>query len=290
MSQWPEVGGHSEPVGSVNVSLDEETARWARVDAARSACEPLVFRGRDLETVPAALLAPVAFHPEARRLRWATPRAGEQFEATSAARLLRLRGCSHEISPRRCLSELTLKLKEATVSAVRGLVDEHHRADLLFSYNLEPRHRVLLSGPPGNGKTSLAEALASEAVLPLCTARYERIVSSFLGESASRLDAVFAFARQRRCVLFFDEFDTIAKERADEHETGEIKRLVSTLLLQIDGLPCHVIVVVATNHQELLDRAAWRRFQLRLRLDAPTRASAVEFLQGMQARHPSRPR
>ena len=191
-------------------------------------------------------------------------------------------GLLYEISPRRRLSELTLK--EPTVSAVSGLVDEHHRADLLFSYNLEPRHRVLLSDPPGNGKTSLAEALAAEAMLPLYTARYESIVSSFLGASASRLDAVLALALQRRCVLFFDEFDTIAKERADEHETVEIKRFVSTLLLQIDSLACHVIVVVATNHQELLDRAAWRRFQLRLRLDAPTRASAVEFLQSMQTR------
>ena len=134
---------------------------------------------------------------------------------------------------------------------------------------MEPRNRVLLQGAPGNGKTSLAEAIAAEAMLPFYVARYEGIVSSFLGETAGRIDHMFEFVRTRRCVLFFDEFDTIAKERADTHETGEIKRVVSTLLLQIDRLPSHVIVVSATNHAELLDRAAWRRFQIRLFLNPP---------------------
>lgn len=121
-------------------------------------------------------------------------------------------------------------------------------------------------------------------MLPFYVARYEGLVSSFLGESASRIDNVFEFARTRRCVLFFDEFDTIAKERADEHETGEIKRVVSTLLLQIDRLPAHVIVVCATNHSELLDRAAWRRFQLRLTISSPTRSTATAFLEATSQR------
>jgi SpoVK/Ycf46/Vps4 family AAA+-type ATPase len=85
-------------------------------------------------------------------------------------------------------------------------------------------------------------------------------------------------------VLFFDELDTIAKERSDEHETGEIKRVVSTLLLQIDRLPPHVILVGATNHGELLDRAAWRRFQLRVYLEQPSRAQATRFLERLAAR------
>ena len=116
-------------------------------------------------------------------------------------------------------------------------------------------------------------------MLPLYVVRYEGIVSSFLGETASRLDQAFEFVRTRRCVLFFDEFDAIAKERSDTHETGEIKRVVSTLLMQIDRLPPHVIVICATNHAELLDRAAWRRFQVRLAIEAPTRKSATAFLE-----------
>jgi SpoVK/Ycf46/Vps4 family AAA+-type ATPase len=187
----------------------------------------------------------------------------------------------HELVPQRRLNDITLDHDVRT--NVAELIEEHHRAELLRSHNLEPRHRVLLAGPPGNGKTSLAEAIAAETMLPLYVARYEGLVSSFLGESASRIDDAFEFARSRRCVLFFDEFDTIAKERSDEHETGEIKRIVSTLLLQIDRLPSHVIVVCATNHSELLDRAAWRRFQLRLLVEGPTRQSATSFLEGMIA-------
>jgi SpoVK/Ycf46/Vps4 family AAA+-type ATPase len=89
---------------------------------------------------------------------------------------------------------------------------------------------------------------------------------------------VFDYARQRACVLFLDEFDTVGKERGDTHETGEIKRVVSTLLLQMDQLPAHVVVVTATNHAELLDRAVWRRFELRLTIAPPTKKQIVEFL------------
>ena len=193
-----------------------------------------------------------------------------------------VRDLLHEVVPKRRLGDLTLP--EHVVAGVSELVEEQHRSELLRSHNLEPRHRLLLSGPPGNGKTSLAEAIAAETMLPLYVARYEGLVSSFLGESASRIDTAFEFARTRRCVLFFDEFDTIAKERSDEHETGEIKRVVSTLLMQIDRLPSHVIVVCATNHSELLDRAAWRRFQLRLSIESPTREGRVAFLEKMAAR------
>lgn len=188
----------------------------------------------------------------------------------------------HEIVPRRRLA--ALQLSDGVAAAAAEVIEEHRRAELLRSHGIEPRNRILLEGPPGNGKTSLAEVFAAESMLPFYVVRYEGIVSSFLGETAGRLDHVFEFARTRRCVLFFDEFDTIAKERADTHETGEIKRVVSTLLLQIDRLPSHVIVVCATNHDELLDRAAWRRFQLRLSLNPPSRAQATRFLETLGAR------
>ena len=138
-------------------------------------------------------------------------------------------GAFHEIHPERRLNDLVLPPRVS--NAGRELIEEFHRADLLRAYNLEPRHRVLLTGPPGNGKTSLAEALATELTVPLLAVRYESVIASYLGETAVRLSRLFDEVRTRRCVLFFDEFDVVEKERGDVHETGEIKRVVSSLLL-----------------------------------------------------------
>lgn len=170
--------------------------------------------------------------------------------------------------PERSITQLYLP--EGVRRACDELVEEQHRADLLRAHGLEPRHRVLLVGPPGNGKTSLAEALAFELAVPLFTVRYDAIITSYLGETAQRLRRLFDFIRTEPCVLFFDEFDAIGKERGDIHETGEIKRVVTTLLLQLDDLPPHCVLVGATNHSELLDRATWRRFQLSLELPPPS--------------------
>lgn len=178
--------------------------------------------------------------------------------------------------PRRSLQDLYLA-KEVRQSC-RDLIEEQHRADVLRASGLEPRHRVLLVGPPGNGKTSLAESIAYELALPLFVVRYDAVVTSYLGETAQRLRRLFDFVRTEPCVLFFDEFDAIGKERGDMHETGEIKRVVTTLLLQLDELPTYCLVVGATNHPELLDRAAWRRFELRLTLDQPSDEEMIQYL------------
>lgn len=177
--------------------------------------------------------------------------------------------------PKRTIDDLILPSN--VYSVCRDLAEEQHRAELLRSYNLEPRNKILLKGPPGNGKTSLAEAIAEMLYAPMYVVRYDGIIGSYLGETASRLSKLFNFIKTRKCVLFFDEFDTIGKERGDTHETGEIKRVVSSLLLQIDDLPSHVIVITATNHSELLDRAVWRRFQIRLNLPKPSKKQIEEW-------------
>jgi SpoVK/Ycf46/Vps4 family AAA+-type ATPase len=181
-----------------------------------------------------------------------------------------------EIMPRRRLEELMLP--EITRRAVEQLAEEQQRASLLRSHSLEPRHRVLLVGPPGNGKTTLAEAIAESLAIPFFVVRYDAMMGSFLGETAARLKRVFDYSRMTPCVLFFDEFDAVGKERGDTHETGEIKRVVTSLLMQVDDLPSYVVVVAATNHAELLDRAVWRRFQLRLTLPAPTQKQLAAFI------------
>jgi len=170
-----------------------------------------------------------------------------------------------------------LLLPENVYKSCTNLVEEQLRADLLRSYGLEPRNKVLLIGPPGNGKTSLAEAIAEALMVPLLTVRYENIIGAYLGETASRLSKLFEYAKTRHCVLFFDEFDTIGKERGDQHETGEIKRVVSSLLMQIDALPSYVVTIAATNHEGLLDQAVWRRFQIKIELPKPTRANLEKW-------------
>lgn len=182
-----------------------------------------------------------------------------------------------EVVPRRRLADLVLS--DANRRVCRELIEEQHRASVLRANSIEPRHRVLLVGPPGNGKTSLAEAIAEALAVPLLVIRYEGLIGSFLGETATRLKHVFEFARTTPCVLFFDEFDAIGKERGDTHETGEIKRVVSSLLMQTDGLPSYTVVVAASNHAELLDRAAWRRFQIRLSLEPPTPRCLAEYIE-----------
>ena len=178
-----------------------------------------------------------------------------------------------------------LVLPEFVRKLCDDLVEEQLRADLLRSYGLELRHKILLVGAPGNGKTSLAEAVAESLMVPFLTIRYEQLIGSYLGETASRLGQLFDYARTRPCVLFFDEFETLGKERGDTHETGEIKRVVSSLLLQIDSLPSYVVVIAATNHDDLLDKAAWRRFQIRVELPSPTRANLSTWLSLFERRN-----
>jgi SpoVK/Ycf46/Vps4 family AAA+-type ATPase len=180
-----------------------------------------------------------------------------------------------ESVPKRTLADLVLPL--ITRRAIDGLVEEQLRADLLRSHGIQPRHRLLLSGPPGNGKTSLAEAIAEALSVPFFTVRYDLLIGSYLGETTQRLRRLFEYIRTTSAVLLFDEFDVVGKERGDPHETGEIKRVVSTLLLQIDALPSYVVVIAATNHGELLDRAVWRRFELRLDMPQPDTEKLGEY-------------
>ncbi len=176
-----------------------------------------------------------------------------------------------DITPQKKICDLLLP--KEVITLCDEFIQEQYRVDLLRSYGLEPRNRILLIGAPGNGKTSLAEAIAESLMIPLFVVKYDSIIGTYLGETAMRL---------RKLI---DEFETLGKERGDIHETGEIKRVVSSLLLQIDDLPSHVTVIGATNHPELLDRAVWRRFQIRLNLPMPTNSKIEQYLDFFQNKH-----
>jgi ATPase family associated with various cellular activities (AAA) len=193
-------------------------------------------------------------------------------------------GLLDERSPARDLASLWLPAVART--EVDELIEEQARANLLRSHGLEPRHRILLVGPPGNGKTSLAEAIANELGVPILRPAYHKIIGSLLGETADRLNKVFDEVCSRACLLFLDEIDAVAKDRGDAQETGEIKRVVSSLLLNLDRLPSHVVVVGATNHPDLLDRALWRRFELRLQLPSPDRDAIESYLEAASKADP----
>ena len=180
-----------------------------------------------------------------------------------------------EMTPQRQLEDLVLD--DQTRKTVDKFIEEQHRTSILRAHGLDPRHRVMLVGPPGNGKTTLAEAIADALVLPLFIVRYEALIGSYLGETAGRLKRVFEYICTTPCVVFFDEFDAIGKERGDNRETGEIKRVVSSLLMHVDELPSYTIVIAASNHAELLDRAVWRRFQLRISLPKPTKKELEKY-------------
>lgn len=205
-----------------------------------------------------------------------TPKPGVNGKSTQPA--MRLRDGSGGIQRREPDRNMaSLFLDKSIRTACSELVEEQQRADVLRAHGLEPRHRLLLVGPPGNGKTSLAESLAYELALPLFMVRYDAIITSYLGDTATRLRRMFDFVKTEPCVLFFDEFDAIGKERGDLHETGEIKRVVTTLLLQLDDLPSYCVLVGATNHPELLDRATWRRFEIKLELGKPSDDQMTDY-------------
>lgn len=128
---------------------------------------------------------------------------------------------------------------------------------------------LVVHGPPGTGKNRLVRYLARELGLDLYIARLDGLISSYLGSTAKNIRAIFEFAAKRPCVLFLDEFDAIAKLRGDSQELGELKRVVNSFIQNLDTIGRQSIVVAATNHEELLDAAIWRRFSYRIELTLP---------------------
>jgi SpoVK/Ycf46/Vps4 family AAA+-type ATPase len=175
--------------------------------------------------------------------------------------------------------------------AISGRVEEFIRfakaSDKLLASRVGIAPSMLIYGPPGVGKTELARYIAAQLQLPLITARSDSLISSFLGSTAKNLRMLFEHARSRPCVLFLDELDSVAKLRDDQHELGELKRVVVSLLQNIDALDNQVIVLAATNHHHLLDTAVWRRFRYKLELGLPgfeaRRQLFKLFLDGFEA-------
>ncbi|HEY2510653.1 MAG TPA: ATP-binding protein [Polyangiaceae bacterium] len=147
---------------------------------------------------------------------------------------------------------------------------ENRSRERLEKFGVVPRRKLLFHGPPGCGKTLSASVLAGEMGLPLMTVRLDSVFSRFLGATANHLRAIFAEMPRRPGVYLFDEFDSIAKARGDSQDVGEMNRIVTAFLQLIDGDASNSIVIAATNHAELLDRAIFRRFDVSVPFALPT--------------------
>ncbi len=168
------------------------------------------------------------------------------------------------------LSLRDLVLSEESRAPLAEVILEQERRDVLASYGLRSASRLLFFGPPGCGKTTGAEVLATELGVQLATVRLDAVVSSYLGETAANLRKVFDFVEHERLVVLFDEFDSVGKKREDPGDHGELKRVVNAFLQLVDAYRGPSVLIAATNHERLLDRALWRRFDEVVRFDKPT--------------------
>ena len=169
---------------------------------------------------------------------------------------------------------LTDEAREALTRVVR---ENRARANL-EQFGVEPRRHLLFSGPPGCGKTLAAAVLAGELGLPLLTIRLAALFSRFLGATANHLRVVFAEMPRRPAVYLFDEFDAVGKARGDEQDVGEMRRIVTSFLQLMDADQSASLVIAATNQAELIDRAAFRRFNLHVEFPLPNRDQARALL------------
>ena len=177
-----------------------------------------------------------------------------------------------------------LVLDKQTKSLLNGALQEFQKWDVLEANGLRPGHKLLFCGPPGCGKTATAEVLAAELGLPLIYVRFDSVVSSLLGETASNLRRIFEYIRQDTWVVLFDEFDAIGRSRDDVTEHGEIKRVVNSFLQMLDNFDGRSLIVAATNFEQALDPALWRRFDEIVRFERPS-VGAIEELMRIRLGH-----
>lgn len=179
-------------------------------------------------------------------------------------------------SPIRPVSDLILS-KDA-MDTLSGVANEFRRGDEVRRHGLKVRSKLLFCGPPGCGKTMCAEVMASELHLPLVVARLDAIIASHLGETASNLRKIFDAAKDKSMILFLDEFDALARARSDTNEHNEIRRVVNSLLMMIDEFESRSILIAATNLEETVDRAIWRRFDEVVEFERPTKMQVRRLL------------
>lgn len=169
-------------------------------------------------------------------------------------------------------------LRDEVRDLLLRVISENRSRGRLERFGVSPRRRLLFHGLPGCGKTLAAAVLAGEMGLPLMTVRFDALFSRFLGATAVQLRSIFAEMPRRPGVYLFDEFDSVAKARGDSQDVGEMNRVVTAFCQLVDADVSGSILVAATNHVELLDRAVFRRFDVIVPFEKPTREQLVDLL------------
>ena len=160
-------------------------------------------------------------------------------------------------------------LNKDCMNEIETFLDYYNNRNKIISNGINLPNTLIFYGPPGCGKSKLAQYISKKTDLPLITTRLDGLISSYLGSTAKNIRAIFDYAQSVPCVLFLDEFDAIAKVRDDKNELGELKRIVNSLLQNIDSLQNGSIIIAATNHEQLLDPAVWRRFMFKINILKP---------------------
>lgn len=155
-------------------------------------------------------------------------------------------------------------------SSLKQVISERENTQVLLKLGLNPTKSILFNGPPGVGKTMAAKWIASKLNKPLLILDLAAVMSSYLGRTGNNIRLVLDYAKNTDCILLLDELDAIAKRRDDSTEIGELKRLVTVLLQEIDDWPATGLLIAATNHPGLLDPAVWRRFEMVLNFNNPS--------------------
>ena len=171
-----------------------------------------------------------------------------------------------------------MALDESVRSRIDRILLEQRRRKVIRGHNMSPLRKLLFKGPPGTGKTMTAAALAGELSLSLFTIQLDALITKYLGETAAKLRLVFDAAQQNRSVYFFDEFDALGGERATRNEVGEIRRVLNSFLQFLDQDESDSIIVAATNHPRILDRALFRRFDSVIEYNLPSEDVAEEVM------------
>jgi AAA+ superfamily predicted ATPase len=154
-----------------------------------------------------------------------------------------------------------LVMTEQLEKRISRIIHEYKQQGKLKAHGLTHRRKILLSGPPGTGKTMTARVLAGDLGLNLYTVQVDRLVTKFMGETSAKLRQIFDLIQSSHGVYLFDEFDAIGAERTMDNDVGEMRRVLNAFLQFIEQDRSDSIIVAATNNPGLLDHALFRRFE-----------------------------